>query len=204
MRTWRRASNLQVASMAEGVIVGKFDDFQFDLTDGTIYGYRLRATGVFSKTGGVAAVDLPVVGRDLVLVTRESAVDWAGLPRNNEEGRAWGTAYRGTRVMSRTGAGVGRVDDFLFDASPARVTGFLLDGDRLLAWDDRIRVGRDAVVIADPLVILGLESDEPETTDWWTRVRGAIRPDRRKGEDRRGEERRVDERRPEEKRDEEK
>lgn len=179
MRTWRRVSNLQVATIAEGAIVGKFDDFQFDLTDGTIYGYRLRAAGVFSRTGGVAAADLPVVGRDLVLVTRESAVEWAGLPRNTVEGRAWGSAYRGTRVMSRTGASVGRIDDFLFDAQPARVTGFLLDGDRLLRWDDRIGVGRDSVVIADPLAILGLEEDEPETTDWWTRVRGAFGSERK-------------------------
>lgn len=186
MRTWRRASNLQVATVAEGAIIGKFDDFQFDLVDGTIFGYRLRAAGVFSRTGGVAAADLPVVGRDLVLVTREAAVDWAGLPRNQVEGRAWGTAYRGTRVMSRTGAVVGRVDDYVFDAQPARVTGFLLDGDRLLPWDERIGVGRDSVVIGDPLLVLALESDEPETTDWWQRVRGAIRP--RKGEEKKGEE----------------
>ena len=184
MRTWQRASNLPVAAIAEGALVGRFDDFQFDLNAGTIYGYRLRAAGVFSRTGGVAAADLPVVGRDLVLVTREAAVDWAGLPRNNVEGRAWGTVYRGTAVMSRTGAIVGRVDDYVFEPQPPRVTGFLLDGDRLLAWDDRIGVGRDSVVIGDPLLILGLESDEPETTGWWTRVRGAIR---KKGDERKDE-----------------
>jgi len=181
MRTWRSASNLQVATIAEGTVVGRFDDFQFALSDGSIFGYRLKGSSRFARTGGVAAADLPVVGRDLVLVTREAAVEWAGLPRNVVEGRAWASAWRGTRVMSRGGATVGSVDDFLFDAAPPRVTGFLLDRGRLLRRDDRVAVGRDAVVIADPTLLVTLDDDEPETTDWWTRVRGALGTEKKQG-----------------------
>lgn len=174
MRTWRQMNNLPVATLAEGALLGKCDDFQFDLGNGAIYGYRIRGSGVFGRTGGVAAPHLRLVGRDLVYVTEERAVEWAGLGRNLVEGRAWAARYRGTRVVTRQAAGLGSVEDYFFEAQPPQVTGFLLDGGRLLRWDDRVAVGRESVIVADPALALALDSDEPETTDWWSRVRGAF------------------------------
>ena len=108
MVTHRTSSGLPVVTLSEGAIVGKLDDFQFDLSSRRIYGFRVRGSGVWSKYGGVEASKLERIGKDVVFVTSEADVEWrAGGTRHAEEGRAWASQYRGIRVMSRSGAAMG-------------------------------------------------------------------------------------------------
>ena len=173
MKTFLKTRGLQVATLAEGSIVGKFDDLLFELESGRIFGYRLRQ-GVL-RSGGVAAASLTRIGRDLVYVQDERAVDWSGLTRVADEGRAWALQYRGARVMSRRGAALGEVQDFVIDTDPRHaVYAFLLDANRIVRFDERVSVGRDALIVDDAAAALGLDDDEPETTDWWIRVRQAF------------------------------
>ena len=148
--TWKRAQNLQVVSLEEGAIVGKLDDFQFDLETRRIYGWRLKGHGVFAKAGGVRAADLVLVGRDVALVRAESCVEWADARPNVVDGRAWASAYRGTQAITRRGASLGAVQDFVVDRAGNEVTGFILPGDRLLPLDDGVNTGPDAVIVEDP------------------------------------------------------
>jgi uncharacterized protein YrrD len=173
MKTFLQARGMQVATLQEGAQIGKLDDFLFELETGRIFGYRLKQ-GVIARTGGVAASALTLIGRDLVYVTSEASVDWTGLARRADEGRAWASQYRGSKVVSRRGASLGVVDDFVIEESPPAVKALLLDGNRLVRLDERVSTGRDAVILDEPSVALALEDDEPETTDWWIRVRGAF------------------------------
>lgn len=181
MKTLKKAQGMSVATIAEGAIIGKLEDLQFDLEDGRIFGYRVRAPGVFGRTGGVPAEALPLVGRDLTLIKTETAVEWAGERRNAEDGRAWATTYRKTRVMTRRGAGLGVVEDFILDGSPPRVMALLLDNHRMVRLDRRVTLGRDAVILEDPTAAVALD-DEEETTDWWTRVKGTFSGEEKKEE----------------------
>lgn len=167
-RTFRKTQNLPVIAMAEGAIVGKFDDFQFDLETGRIYGYRVRGQGVWARAGGVAAGELLRYGRDVVFIREEAAVRWSGVSRAPEPGRAWATAYRGVSVVSRKGEPLGSVQDFMLDVDPPRVRALVLDRHRLLAVGASVVLGRDAVVVPDPAVVLG-SVDEEEITDTWAR-----------------------------------
>lgn len=178
MKTFSKSRGLPVATIAEGALVGKLDDFLFELETGRIFGYRLKA-GVLPRSGGVAARDVARVGRDLVLVSSEAAVDWSGVSRVAEEGRAWASRYRGARVMTRRGAAVGEVTDLLFQSEPHEVRAFLLDGNRVVQLDGGVSVGRDALILDDAAAAMAVGGGEPETTDWWVRVRGAFSPDRK-------------------------
>jgi uncharacterized protein YrrD len=79
-KTFRKAQGMLVASIAEGALIGKLEDFQFDLESGRIYGYRIKGTGVFSKTGGVAATQVHCIGQDLLLVQQAADVSWTFRP----------------------------------------------------------------------------------------------------------------------------
>lgn len=180
MKTFRKAQGMQVATIAEGALLGKLEDFQFDLETGRIYGYRLKGPGVFGRGGGIPADATTLIGRDLVLVKTETAVEWAGERRNAEDGRAWAVTYRKTRVISRRGASLGIVEDFILDGAPPRVIALLLDNQRMARLDRRVTLGRDAVILEDPAAAVAIESEEEETTDWWTRVRGTFSGDEKK------------------------
>lgn len=172
MRTFRKVIGLRAATLEEGALIGKLDDLQFDLEDGRIYGYRLkRGQGVFSATGGVHASAVTRLGRDLIFVTAEADVEWTGEKRNIEDGRAWASRYRKTRVISRRGAALGLIEDFLLEGEPTRVVGLLLDGNRLVRLDGRIALGRDAVVLDDPSVAISLPTPDADNPAWFSRVR---------------------------------
>jgi sporulation protein YlmC with PRC-barrel domain len=143
---------MSVVAVGEGAIVGKFDDFQFNLETGAIYGFRLKGPGMFGKSGGVASSAIVLLGRDLVLIRDEAAIEWGGS-RNAHEGRAWASEYRGTRVMSRRGDALGTVDDYQIDAAPARIVAIVLDGERVVPLSPRVSLGRDAVIVEDATVV---------------------------------------------------
>ncbi len=178
MKTFKKTQGMQIATRREGAIIGKFDDFQFDLETGRIYGYRVKAPGVFGKTGGLPADALLLLGRDLVLIASEASVEWAGEKRNSEDGRAWASRYLKNRAMTRRGALMGHVEDFVIEENPPAVRGLILDGSRLVQLDHRIAVGKDALILDDPsgAVALPPESagESGEEGDWWRRVRDAF------------------------------
>lgn len=181
MKRFKKTQGMQVVTRREGAIVGKFDDFQFDLETGRIYGYRLRAPGVFPKTGGIEAGALLLLGRDLVLIEAEASVEWTGDKRNAEDGRAWASRYLESRAMTRRGTQIGRVEDFVICEQPPGVTALILDGARIVRLDDRIAIGKDALILDDPTAAAPLppEADRADPKDWWGRVRDAFARDER-------------------------
>ena len=182
MKTFRKAQGMQVATIAEGAIVGKLDDFQFDLETGRIYGWRLKGPGVFPRSGGVPASALVHIGRDLVLVKSEVAIEWAGGARNQEEGRAWASEYRGTTVMTRRGATLGAVEDYLIEADPPQVRAMLVGGQHAVPFDPRVATGKDAVILEEDSLLQAVPEETGDSdTDWRTRLRGLFEatPERR-------------------------
>lgn len=173
MVTHKTSSGLPVVTLSEGAIVGKLDDFQFDLRTRRIYGFRVRSSGVWSKYGGVEASKLERIGKDVVFVTSEAEVEWrAGGTRHAEEGRAWASQYRGIRVMSRSGAAVGAVDDLIFDASANRVLGLILDNGQSVILDEHVATGPAAVILETTEQLQQTVAEEPaaEGEAWWTRL----------------------------------
>jgi uncharacterized protein YrrD len=169
MISFRKAHGLQVVAKKEGAIVGRFDDFQFDLATRSIYGYRIKGTGMFAKAGGVAANALDQIGRDVAFVGEEASVEWSGGGRNVEDGRAWASQYRGTRVMSRNGVSLGTVEDFVFDPGADMVMGLVLDGERIVELGPAVATGPAAVIIEDASMLQNLPAEErsgPGEADW--------------------------------------
>jgi uncharacterized protein YrrD len=164
-----------VVSRAEGAIVGKFDDFQFDIRSWRIYGYRLRANTMFGRAGGIQADDLDQVGRDVVFISSEERVEWSGGTRNAEDGRAWASRYLGTKVISRDGTSLGEVDDLVFDPRDDKLVALILSGERIVELGKHVATGSAAVVIEDASFAVAVPEDDPESpTNWWERVRGTF------------------------------
>ena len=176
LETWKRAQHLQVATLAEGAFVGRLDDFLFDLETHRIYGWRLKASGMFSKPGGVPAEELVLVGRDVALIRTEEAVEWSGGRITVVDGRAWASAYRGTEAVSRRGRALGVVQDFVLDRQGTQVTGLLLRGGLLLPLDGRVSTGPAAIIAeSDELVVeMPDEDDGVQRVDWWNRLASAV------------------------------
>ncbi len=169
MISFRKANGLHVVARKEGAIIGRFDDFQFDLESRAIYGYRIKGTGMFSKAGGVPGSSLDHIGRDVAFVDEEGDVEWTGGGRNVEDGRAWASQYRGTRVMSRNGVSLGAVEDFVFDPAADKVLGLVLDGDRLVQLGSSVATGPAAVIIEDAGMLQSLPAEERtghDEADW--------------------------------------
>ena len=169
MITFRKSQGLLVVSQEEGAVLGKLDDFQFDLADHTIYGYRIKGTGMFAKAGGVAADKLVKVGRDVVFVTSEADIEWTTAGRHAEEGRAWASQYVGMKAMSRRGAGLGEVDDFVYDPVADKVLALYLDHHRVAELTASAATGPSAVILDDADVHEIPGGDEPKA--WWERLR---------------------------------
>ncbi|MCP4806951.1 MAG: hypothetical protein GY913_20440 [Proteobacteria bacterium] len=171
MITFRKSQGLLVVSQEEGAVLGKLDDFQFDLGDHTIYGYRIKGSGMFSKSGGIAAHKLTKVGRDVVFVTSENDIEWTTAGRHAEEGRAWASQYTGTRAMSRRGAMLGEVDDFLYDPVADKVMAIYLDHNRVAELTSAAVTG-PAAVILDGSTVHEVPGELHEPKAWWERFRG--------------------------------
>lgn len=175
LETWKRAHNLQVATLEEGAFIGRLEDFQFDLESHRIYGWRLKASGMFGRAGGVRADALKLVGRDLAYVTSESAVEWSGGRSAAVDGRSWASSYKGTQAITRRGRSLGAVQDFVIDRGGDHITGLLLHGGLLLPLDGRVQTGPAAIIVEDPQVVVELPEDEnDEPTGWWERVTRAV------------------------------
>lgn len=165
-----------VVTRREGAIAAKFDDFQFDLRTWEIYGYRLRATSMFGKAGGIQAGDLDQVGRDVAFVGSADQVEWTGGGRNAEDGRAWASRYLGTRVISRDGASLGEVEDLVFEPGASRVVAVILTGERIALLDDSVATGSAAVVLENEDLAHALPKDRhgEMPASWWARVQRAL------------------------------
>lgn len=175
LETWKRAQNLQVATMAEGAFVGRLDDFQFDLESHRIYGWRLKAAGMFARAGGVKAEDLLLLGRDIAIIQAESDVEWAAGRLGVVDGRAWASAYRGTQAITRRGRALGAVQDFVIDRQGNQITGLLLQGGLLLPLDGRVGIGPAAVIAETQEVVVELPDEAgEEPRAWWARLTSAI------------------------------
>lgn len=174
MNTYRNCNGRTLVSLREGALVGKLDDFQFDLESRRIFGYRVKATGVFAKAGGVKASAIEKVGRDVAFVDREDSVEWTQGSRNVAEGRAWASQYKGTRVMSRGGKMMGQVHDIVFDDQALEVFALFLDEERWIALDaGEVATGPAAVIVGKPEALQSLPKDlAPE--DAWTRFKGSL------------------------------
>ncbi len=180
MHRYEATRGRQVVTLEEGAIVGKLDDFQFDIRSWRIYGYRLKSLSVFGRAGGVAAADLEKVGRDVVFVTAESSVVWSGAARNPEDGRAWASRYVGTKVLTRDGTALGEVEDLLFDARSHTVRAVVLSDGRLALLGEHVSTGPAAVVLEDERrAVPLLDAEEGEDPDaWGARMEQAARVDR--------------------------
>lgn len=175
LETWKRAQNLQVATREEGALVGRLDDFQFDLETHRVYGWRLKGSGMFGKSGGVRSSEVELVGRDLAYIRTEKAVEWTGGKPVAVGGRAWASAYRGTTAITRRGRSLGAVQDFVIDRTGQQVTGLLLHGGLLVPLDGRVHTGPAAVIVESSEVVVELPEDESdERTAWWDRLREAV------------------------------
>jgi sporulation protein YlmC with PRC-barrel domain len=175
METWKRAQNLQVATLEEGALVGRLDDFQFDLETLRIYGWRLKSSGMFGRSGGVRASEMNLIGRDLAFVRTEAAVEWTSGKPAAVGGRAWASSYRGTTAITRRGRSLGTVQDYVIDRTGQQVTGLILHGGALLPLDGRVNTGPAAVIVESEDLAVQLPEDEgDERTDWWNRLREAV------------------------------
>ena len=180
MHSWKRAQGKQVVTRDEGAAIGTLNDFQFDLADRHIYGWRLKGPGMFAPFGGVSTGSLLVIGRDVAIVQSEKSVEWSNAGRNTAEGRAWAGDYRGTTVVDQRGRAMGSVQDFVFDDPGAQLTGFVLQGNLLLPLDDRVRMGPAAVIARDQAQAVAIQ-DLPESPEdrerWWDRLTGRTKKD---------------------------
>lgn len=151
MNTYRKCQGRTLVSLREGALVGKLDDFQFDLESRRIYGYRVKASGVFAKAGGVKAELIERVGRDVAFVDTEDSISWSQGGRNAADGRAWASQYKGTRVMSRSGKMMGQVHDIVFDDQALKVFALFLDEDHWISLEDGdVATGPAAVIVGKP------------------------------------------------------
>lgn len=175
VHTWKRAQNIEVVTTKEGARIGALVDFQFDLADGRIYGWRIKGIGMFGKSGGVAAADLTLIGRDVAFVTSEQAVEWTTAGPREVDGRAWASDYRGTSAISRRGRSMGAVQDFVIDETGRQISGLILHGNLLLPLTDEVNMGPAAVIAQrDDQAVEVPDSRNEDQADWWRWLRDSL------------------------------
>ncbi len=175
MLSFKNVQGHLVIATAEGAIVGRIDDFQFDLESHEVYGYRLKGMGMFARAGGVSAAEMSFIGREVSFVGAEEQVDWSGAGRNVEPGRAWASQYRGTRAMSRTGSFVGAIEDLVFEINPDRLVGLILDGGRFLPLSDGVATGPAAVIMGGNTQLEALPAEGSSSeAEWVSWIRKAV------------------------------
>jgi len=167
IRSWKHAQSLQLATLDEGAVIGRLDDFQFDLETRRIYGWRVRGSGVFAKTGGVRSADLVLIGQDLAFVRAGDCVEWSGGTTDPAPGRAWASTYKGTRVIVRRGSDLGSVQDYLLNRAGGAVTGIVLGAEGVVTFDERVRVGSGSVILRDAQQVTPLHEEKAR---WWERL----------------------------------
>ena len=174
MRTFKRVQGMVALARQEGAFVGKVDDALFDLQTGMVSGWRVKTGAVFSKSGGVSASDVELLGRDVVVVRAESAIEWvSGSKGKAPDGRAWASAWLGTGVLTRSGAAVGEVKDLIVDDRGDRIYALLLSDGRLVGIDARAQLGPSAVILESDAVPVTLPEDEGKEA-WWDAIRAAL------------------------------
>lgn len=166
MRTWRKIRGLAAVTLDEGAIVGRLIDFQFDLETGGIFGWRLKSSGVFGRAGGVAARDVTLIGRDAVLLRGVDAVEWGGGKPRPVDGRGWASMLVGRGVMTRAGDMVGAVKDLALDPR-GTVLALMLDGDRILPLEARLRLGPEVAVIESREAVVELPEEAAAREAVW-------------------------------------
>ena len=173
LETWKRAQTC-VATLAEGALVGRLDDFMFDLETHQIYGWRSRARACFPRPVACRPTSL-VLGARCGPDSKEEAAEWSG-------GRiSWSTVARGQCLPrhpgERRGRALGAVQDFVIDREGNQVTGVLLHGGLLLPLDGRVSTGPAAIIAeSDDLVVEMPDEDASagEQVAWWNRLTSAI------------------------------
>lgn len=168
MRSWRKLRGLAVVTLDEGAIVGRLIDFQFDLITGGVYGWRIRSGGMFGRAGGVAARDVGLLGRDAVLLRSGDAVEWAGGQPRAVDGRGWASHVLGRGVMTRAGEAVGAVKDLALHED-GRVLALLLDGERVLPLEARLRLGPEVAIVEARDAVQELPDPPTERDELWRR-----------------------------------
>lgn len=174
MRTFKRVQGMVALARQEGAFVGKVDDALFDLQTGMVSGWRVKTGAVFSKSGGVSASDVELLGRDVVVVRAESAIEWvSGSKGKAPDGRAWASVWLGTGVLTRSGSAVGEVKDLVVDDRGDRIYALLLSDGRLVGIDARAQLGPSAVILESDAVPVTLPEDEGKEA-WWDAIRAAL------------------------------
>lgn len=174
MRTFKRVQGMVALARLEGAFVGKVDDALFELQTGVISGWRIKTGTVFSKTGGVSASDVELLGRDVVVVRAESAIEWVGGSKAKApDGKAWVSGWLGTGALTRSGSAVGEVKDLIVDDGGDRVYALLLSDGRLVALDSRAQLGPSAVILESDAVAVTLPDEEGKEA-WWDAIRAAL------------------------------
>jgi len=173
VETWKRVQNMDIVALSGGVLVGRLDDFQFDLDDWNIYGWRVKGQGMFAPTGGLRASEVTLIGRDVVLITGDSEIEWSGSKPGAIDGRAWASGYCGMEIVNRRGAQLGVVKDFVVESTGSRVTGFILNADRMLILNDDVKTGPDVVICKRSDLVMDMPQDD-QKDNWWARIRDSL------------------------------
>ncbi len=167
MASFKKIQGMDVVTILEGAVPGTVADLQFQLDTGVILGYRVKAGGVFGKAAGVATSAVRVLGRDVVLIEGESALEVVTGKIASEDGRTWASAYLGVKVLSRKGEAVGVVEDL--EVSRDRVIGLALDQDRVVHVNERVTLGKDVVVLED--ASQAEKAPESGSGGFWSRMK---------------------------------
>lgn len=173
MRTFGKARGMQVITIAEGASVGKLDDVYFDLEHHRIYGYRIKGSWMWSATAACAADQVQKLGRDAILIKNEAGLEKAG-GRTDDDARSWAGDFVGRKIMSRRGEQLGEVSDLVLDEANQLVRAALTKDDRLVKFDGRVALGRDAVIVDDTTVPIALGDEKIESPEWWTKLGGLL------------------------------
>lgn len=182
LETWKRAQNMQVVTRAEGAIIGRLEDFQFDLEDHGVYGWRLKVPGMFARTGRVRADKLLLIGQDVALIDEAADVHWTNeRKQKHTPGRAWASAYLGVTAVTRRGRTLGAVQDYVIDREGKQVTGLVLHGDRLVPLRAGVSTGSGAIVVASEELVVEMppEPDPEDERGFWRRLRESVGVSRR-------------------------
>lgn len=182
LETWKRSQNMQVVTRAEGAIVGRLEDFQFDLEDHRIYGWHLKVPGMFARTGRIRADKLLLIGQDVAILSSQADVDWTNeRKQRHAPGRAWASAYLGVSAVTRRGRTLGAVQDYLLEREGGRITGLVLHGERLVPLRAGVSTGPGAVVVPSEELVVEMppEPSPEEERGFWRRLRESVGVSRR-------------------------
>ncbi|MEC7986700.1 MAG: hypothetical protein VX278_16145 [Myxococcota bacterium] len=155
-------------SQKEGIVIGKLEDFLFNLETHQIKGWLIKRGGLFSSLGGIDSDAIVLCGRDVILIDTVESIEW-DVKRVSHKKSSWASQYKGKKLIQRNGQVFAEIQRLFISEDAKSVVGLEIGDERVIKLNQYIVLRPDGGVLPRKYDIVSVASDDENL---WTKIRG--------------------------------